>query len=200
LESLKGTKTLLDYRTFEFRSGDAMYLRCASGGGYGDPLDRAPESVKNDVANGFVSKEAANDVYGVVLEKDGRVDGSLTERKRSFLRSERRTITSSNRRTPIESDRQGDPMVRNPLQEYLQVCSDGKTAWISCYSCGHSLCDAEQDWLEACSKTVFPPTKAGPLMDILEGKLMFEQYSCPSCGVSLKVAMVDKAEAERGSW
>jgi hypothetical protein len=33
-------------------------------------------------------------------------------------------------------------------------------------------------------------------MEILDGKFMFEQRSCPSCGVSLKVAMIDKAEAE----
>jgi hypothetical protein len=33
-------------------------------------------------------------------------------------------------------------------------------------------------------------------MEILEGKFMFEQWSCPSCGVSLKVDMVDKPEAE----
>ena len=58
---------------------------------------------------------------------------------------------------------------------------------------------AQQDWLEACSITVFPPTKAGPLMDILDDKFMFEQCSCPSCGVSLKVAIVDKAEAKRAS-
>jgi hypothetical protein len=30
----------------------------------------------------------------------------------------------------------------------------------------------------------------------LEGKFMFHQWSCPSCGVSLKVAVVDIAEAE----
>jgi hypothetical protein len=33
-------------------------------------------------------------------------------------------------------------------------------------------------------------------MEILHGKFMFQQWSCPSCGVSLKVAVVDKAEAE----
>ena len=82
------------------------------------------------------------------------------------------------------------------MKEYLQVCTDGETSWISCSSCGHVLCDAGEDWIDACSSTLFPPTKAGPLMEILEGKFMFEQWSCPSCGVSLKVDMVDKPEAE----
>jgi N-methylhydantoinase B len=197
LESLKGTKTLLDYRTFEFRSGDAMYLRCASGGGYGDPLERDSESVRNDVLNGFVSRKAAKDVYGVVFEKNGQVDVVNTERQRSVLRGDRGAKSSINSSKPVELSRDGGSTVRSPLQEYLQICSDGKTAWISCCSCGHILCDAEQDWLEACSTTVFSPTRAGPLMEILDDKFMFEQCSCPSCGVSLKVAIVEKAEAKR---
>jgi N-methylhydantoinase B len=196
LDLLKGTRTLLDYRTFEFRSGDALFLRCASGGGYGDPLERESESVKNDVANGFVSRKAAKDVYGVVFGRDGQVDVLETERQRSLLNGERRAKSSTNRGKPFEFSRHADPTARNPLQEYLHVCSDGKTAWISCSSCGHILCDAEQDWAGVCSSTFFPPTKAGPLMEILDGKFIFEQWSCPSCGVSLKVAMVDKTEAE----
>lgn len=196
LESLGGRKTLLDYRTFELRSGDAMFLRCASGGGYGDPLERESESVRNDVANGFVSREAAKDVYGVAIGINGQIDVLETERQRSLLKGERRAKSSTHSGKPVTLSLHGEPTARSPLQEYLHVCSDGKAAWISCSSCGHILCDAEEDWVGACSATFSPPTKAGPLMEILDGKLMFEQWSCPSCGVSLKVAMVEKAEAQ----
>ena len=38
-----------------------------SGGGWGDPLAREPERVLRDVRNEYVSREAAADVYGVVV-------------------------------------------------------------------------------------------------------------------------------------
>ena len=196
LHSLQGKKTLLDYCTFELRSDDLLFLRCASGGGYGDPLERESESVRQDVANGFVSREAAEKIYGVVIAKNAQVDVLGTDRQRSLLRNERRSKSGPRSGKPFGSPRPRDAAVRNPLQEYLQVCTDGETSWISCSSCGHVLCDADEDWIDACSSTMFPPTKAGPLMEILDGKFMFEQWSCPSCGVSLKVAMVDKAQAE----
>jgi N-methylhydantoinase B len=36
----------------------------AGGGGYGDPKQRAPAEVEDDVAQGYVSKDAAKQVYG----------------------------------------------------------------------------------------------------------------------------------------
>ena len=136
------------------------------------------------------------EIYGVVIAKNAQVDVLGTDRQRSLLRNERRSKSGPHSGKPFGSPRPRDSAVRNPLQEYLQVCTDGETSWISCSSCGHVLCDAGEDWIDACSSTLFPPTKAGPLMEILEGKFMFEQWSCPSCGVSLKVDMVDKPEAE----
>ena len=44
-------------------------MRVASGGGYGDPLEREPQLVQQDVKNGLVSMEAARDIYGVVLDE-----------------------------------------------------------------------------------------------------------------------------------
>ncbi len=41
------------------------------GGGFGDPIDREPEAVLRDVRDRFVSREAANEVYGVVLDTEG---------------------------------------------------------------------------------------------------------------------------------
>ena len=38
------------------------------GGGWGDPLDRDPTSVLNDVRNEYISVEGANRDYGVVID------------------------------------------------------------------------------------------------------------------------------------
>ena len=63
-------------------------VRTGGGGGWGDPLDRDPDAVRWDVVEGFVSREAARDSYGVVLEADGGpVDRGATEALRDELRS-----------------------------------------------------------------------------------------------------------------
>src|SRR4030095_2401132 len=169
LESLKGKKNLLDYRTFELGADDLLFLRCASGGGYGDPLEREPKSVMNDVANGLVSRDAAENVYGVVIGEDHQVDVSGTDRQRPLLKQERQStarltggisIPWSRLRDNINTGKK-DTGVRNPLQEYLEVWKDGEESWIRCVSCRHVLCEAGRDWIDACSSAVFPPTKAG---------------------------------------
>ena len=53
----------------------------AGGGGYGDPLQRDPDRVRQDVLENWVSIESARDVYGVVLAGSGEkmsVDGSAS--------------------------------------------------------------------------------------------------------------------------
>ncbi len=64
----------------------------AGGGGYGDPLQRDAQAVLVDVLERWVTRDAAREVYGVVLlEPDApggepSVDGPATEGRRSELR------------------------------------------------------------------------------------------------------------------
>lgn len=53
------------------RPGDRFINRTAGGGGYGDPLDRDPTSVANDVLDGYVTRSAATEIYGVNVQLDG---------------------------------------------------------------------------------------------------------------------------------
>jgi N-methylhydantoinase B len=55
------------------------------GGGCGDPLERDPQAVLDDVADGFVSPEGARECYGVVLRQSGRefaIDAEATAKLR----------------------------------------------------------------------------------------------------------------------
>jgi N-methylhydantoinase B len=45
--------------------GETIVARCCGGGGYGDPVDRDPERVRDDVSEGWISGERARAVYGV---------------------------------------------------------------------------------------------------------------------------------------
>ncbi len=63
--------------------GTVVVAQPASGGGYGDPRDRDPRLVAEDVRNGYVSAEGATSVYGVVVDPgSGEVDADATQRLR----------------------------------------------------------------------------------------------------------------------
>jgi N-methylhydantoinase B len=50
---------------------DRVQLNLPGGGGYGDPFQRAPELVLDDLINGYISLEAAEREYGVVVGYHG---------------------------------------------------------------------------------------------------------------------------------
>ena len=63
------TRALGSKEVLDLRRGDVLSFRLAGAGGYGDPRERAHEAVLRDVADGFVSREAARTVYGVEAEE-----------------------------------------------------------------------------------------------------------------------------------
>jgi N-methylhydantoinase B len=84
---------LLPYCEIELKKNDVLYMRTENGGGYGDPLERDPGMVAKDVKEGLVSKEAAREVYGVVVgdERHG-VDSVATRRLRLELKEKRLSV------------------------------------------------------------------------------------------------------------
>jgi len=66
----------------------AVSLTYPGGGGYGDPYQRDPADVLEDVRLGLVSTEQAYDAYGVALNETGdRVDDAATARRRAEARN-----------------------------------------------------------------------------------------------------------------
>ena len=89
LAALGGQDHILPYCNFELHDGDLLYMRVASGGGYGDPLERDPELVRTDVANAIISTAAARDIYGVVFKGSGlQVDPEATWKLRLAMRKQ----------------------------------------------------------------------------------------------------------------
>jgi len=69
--------------TAPMRRGDLIRHVMASGGGWGDPLDRDPERVAVDVRDDKVSPAGAKSDYGVVLDpKNLEVDWEATKQTR----------------------------------------------------------------------------------------------------------------------
>jgi N-methylhydantoinase B len=50
------------------KQGDVVSHRLAGAGGYGDPRERDPAAVRSDVADGYISKTAAAEIYGVDID------------------------------------------------------------------------------------------------------------------------------------
>lgn len=63
-------------------AGDRVEIVSGGGGGYGDPEERTPESVLQDVLDGYVTVEAAREVYKVAIEAGG-IDRAATRTLRA---------------------------------------------------------------------------------------------------------------------
>ncbi len=83
------------------KKGDLLYFNTWGGGGWGDPYERDPELVRQDVARRLVTVEGARR-YGVVIGGDGSVDVDATSSLREQLRAERGEVELFNRGGSIE--------------------------------------------------------------------------------------------------
>jgi N-methylhydantoinase B len=72
------------YGLTQLKPGDTVTIDAAGGGGHGNPLDRDPEMVENDVLEGYVSLEKAKENYGVVIDPmTMKVDREATKKLRN---------------------------------------------------------------------------------------------------------------------
>jgi N-methylhydantoinase B len=74
------------YGLTQLKPGDVVTIDAPGGGGYGSPLEREPEMVEADVAEGYVTLEHARSEYGVVIDPAAmRVNIEATMRLRDAL-------------------------------------------------------------------------------------------------------------------
>ena len=69
-------------RRVRVEAGDCCRNLTSGGGGYGDPAEREPSSVLEDVLDGYVTRDAARETYKVALVDDN-VDNQATNRLRN---------------------------------------------------------------------------------------------------------------------
>jgi len=72
-----------------FGAGEFIEFREPNAAGYGDPLERPPAAVREDVLDDFTTIELARDAYGVVFvdERTLEIDEAATEARRAELRA-----------------------------------------------------------------------------------------------------------------
>lgn len=111
----------------QIRPGDVFSRPTAGGGGYGDPLERDPAAVREDVADDYVSLERARKDYGVVLRTvdadlaEYEVDEAATEQERARIRAARRGWIAEDPASVAARFRRGDLDVLDVVRRYAVV-------------------------------------------------------------------------------
>ncbi|KMY55557.1 N-methylhydantoinase [Bacillus sp. FJAT-27231] len=83
------------FSNIKLKKGDMFTRPSAGGGGLGDPLERDPKAVLEDVIDEYVSIERAKKDYGVVIREIDReidlfeIDEEATKEERQFIRASR---------------------------------------------------------------------------------------------------------------
>lgn len=174
-------------------AGEAFEIRCASGGGVGDPLDRDPALVAKEVARGVITADEASGTYGLVLNSMGALQGPATARRRASLRRSR-----LGQATPPASFLVGDvpPFERErSLPLYPGVRHHDAVAYV--VASGTPLTRAPHHWTDGCPVVESRP---GPGPGIVT-----RTYLDPSTGAALMVEAVPHgsgraSEVRPGHW
>jgi N-methylhydantoinase B len=154
------------------------------GAGYGDPLERLPELVALDVADGRTTPEEQAALYAVVLTETGDVDVPSTAAARAARRAER----LAEARPPREPARGRSPAADAPqLIDGVAIVADGE--WLACACCDQRLGRADAGYRRGCAEHEQPLQTLGPLFSDPEtdtgSALVFRTFLCPDCGRAL---------------
>ncbi len=94
-------------RAFTLHTGDELVIRSGGGGGYGPAIERAPAAVLDDVRDGKVTPGRAAELYGVVIEPDGRsIDEAGTRGQRRGLAQSQIAVADGFRRDPSDAEKE----------------------------------------------------------------------------------------------
>ena len=171
--------------------GEHFELHCASGGGFGDPLDREADEVLADLAARRLDAATARDVYGVITGADGKADLAATEANRKGLRSERLAQAKPAKCPALVND--ASPIRSAPGQPlYPGVVQHGPLAVAE--ASGAVLAMAPGNWLDGCPVLdTLLDARAGDLvmrahLDPLSGRILFADVVFADEGPNIEIS------------
>jgi N-methylhydantoinase B len=163
----------------ELGGDDVFHARLPGSGGYGDPLERPPERVREDVAEGTVSPETAREVYGVPVTDQGEPDGDPeTARAEQY---ESRLENAPDHHPPVAFE-ETEP-TPNALADMVEVRAGGDGRFAACSGCETVLTSLAEDWKNTTEVLSDPTPDAGPNRRAEAFRL--RRFVCPSCGALL---------------
>lgn len=187
LKSGSGIEYLPSKSEGEIGPNDLLLFHPPGGGGYGDPLDRDPQHVREDVLNKGVSPEWAHRQYGVVLNGNLEVDEKETQREKQRIIDQR--LSEAGGTVSIRKQSGGEVLRR--VGEYLELVEIAKDRVIRCNRCQHIYCPEGEDPRNNALTRILPLGKAGPRVCARYNgnspNFELVEYLCPGCGVLIDV-------------
>jgi N-methylhydantoinase B len=161
-------------------SSEAFQFSVGSGGGFGDPLDRWPHAVVDDVALGRLTPAEARSHHGVILTDCGDADLAATSAERDGQRAAR-LMAADPPRTPT-----GDRALLVDLSDARELYPNVWTVSGVAYAgfSGAPLGVAPGHWTDGC------PVLIEPLGDV---RVVSRAYLDPITGAALAVEAVPAA-------
>ena len=110
------------------RAGDRFDRPSAGGGGLGDPLERDPAQVLEDVIDGYVTAKGAERDYGVVVKAvdpeidDWQIDAAATDASRKRIRQARAGWLDEAPDSIVERLRKGEITVTDAIRRHGVIC------------------------------------------------------------------------------
>jgi N-methylhydantoinase B len=167
-------------------TGQVELVVSQGGGGYGDPLEREPDLVVADVAEGLVSPGAARLVYGVVMEAAPgypRLDHGATATTRNAIRAHRLGGRTPQPAAPVTGRRFSEAFAIAPATD------PGGEDTLVCRRCGFGLCPTTENLYDHLVVRTSPTSVRAPLGLRYEGsdEFVIRTCYCPSCGRQVDV-------------
>jgi len=170
-------------------SDDVWVMDIGSAGGYGDPLKRDPEAVREDVRDGLPEDQARR-IYGVILSAEG-VDLAKTAHRRREIIQERLPRAHQPLRTiATPAPNGGEKLLYRVGEELKAIEIDGRS-YIVCAGCGYYLCEGSGNYKLGCARidgslTDLDDFLFGNNKDELDDEMVYRSYICPGCGVLIE--------------
>jgi N-methylhydantoinase B len=167
---------------------DVFHVRMPGSGGYGDPLNRDPEKVADDVAEGKITPETARDVYCVPVDGAGVIEGSVTD-KRERRRAKRleEAECSEEPPTPVEAE-----STSYRLGENIRVVgTEEGQLYAVCDHCSDFVGRADTDWKQSAAISERSLSNVGQETSGT-AEYCLREFFCPGCG-----ALLDTEVAKR---
>ena len=183
-DEITGTPELLQLRQENFtqHKSDVYAVRWTGGGGFGDPLNRAPEDIDRDLENYAITPAAAHSLYGAVLTADETVDVTATAEHRAAVRAAR----VSKHQQPCRT-RGGQVLIE--ASAGLQVKQDADGIYWACRTCSTDLGTTQHNFKDGCIREDSPVSASNPLIgnpiDFIDDAVAFRQFYCPGCGAQI---------------
>ena len=192
IADLEGEEVTLQLRQEDIlqQPADVYAVVWSAAGGFGDPLEREPEKVREDVADSHaVSIIAAREIYGVVIAPDGRVDAEATR----ALRARRR---AANRKAGGGATRLKGRLIAR-LTDNLDLRREKDGSHAACTKCAADLGSVRDNYKDHCVRRDSDVSMANPNVGdyrrYIDDRPVFRQFFCPGCGALIEneIALVN---------